>query len=286
MDLLELGHIGAVDEEIATLGQLAEDLQRPWYRAVTAWIRAGRALFDGSLDEAERLAREGLTTPRLTQHPNTAQTFGVLMYALYREQGRLAEIEPAVRAFIEQYEAIPAWRISLAYIHFSHDRLEEARAEFERLALHNFTDLPNDQTWLIGVVLLSEICAGVGDAERAATLYEMLLPYANRNVITGPIAACTGSAARNLGLLAATMCHGEDAYRHFEEAIRMNSEWGAHVWLAWSRYDYARVLRSRGLPADQRRASDLLKQAAVSAQKRGLKALADKTAKLQALHDS
>jgi hypothetical protein len=66
----------------------------------------------------------------------------------------------------------------------------------------------------------------------------------------------------------------------------MNSEWGAHVWLAWSRYDYARVLRSRGLRADQRRASDLLKQAAVSAQKRGLKALADKTAKLQALHDS
>ena len=52
---------------------------------------------------------------------------------------------------------------------------------------------------------LVEVCAFLRDAPRAATLYQLLLPYAQRNIMAGGHTACLASASRYLGLLAATM---------------------------------------------------------------------------------
>ena len=40
--------------------------------------------------------------------------FAMAMFNIRREQGRLGEVEEAVRGFIELYPAVPAWRCALA----------------------------------------------------------------------------------------------------------------------------------------------------------------------------
>ena len=50
------------------------------------------------------------------------------IFNIRREQGRLAEIEDAVRRFIELYPAIPAWRAALTLLLLELGREDEARA--------------------------------------------------------------------------------------------------------------------------------------------------------------
>jgi hypothetical protein len=79
----------------------------------------------------------------------------------------------------------------LALLHGEADRLEEARSEFEQLAVADFTDLPRDLVWLISIAILSEVCAYLRDDARLAMLYDLLLPYAGRTVVVGaPVIVC------------------------------------------------------------------------------------------------
>jgi tetratricopeptide (TPR) repeat protein len=157
-------------------------------------------------------------------------------------------------------------------------RVEEAREEFERLAAHDFEDVPKDLDWMIAMTLLSDVCADLGDAERAALLYDRLEPYADVNVVIGLAAACLGSAAGYLGKLAATMGRPERAVEHFERALAANAELQAPGCLARAQVDYARAIMSTGDP----RAGELLRSAAEAAERHGLGAVARKVAALRA----
>ena len=154
------------------------------------------------------------------------------IFNIRREQGRLAEIEDAVRSFVGLYPAIPAWRAALAFLLAELGRLDEAREAFEVLAGEGFDALPRDANWLIGVTLLAEVCGALGDGERAGALYELLEPYAGRNVIVGRAATCNGSASRLLGILAAASGRWELAERHFADALAMHERMGTRPWQA------------------------------------------------------
>ena len=80
----------------------------------------------------------------------------------------------------------------------------------------------------------------------------------------------TGSIARDLGLLAATMVRRDDAVRHFEHALEANERIGARPWLAHTRRDLARALDSRGAAGDRERARDLHAQALAAYRELGI----------------
>jgi len=129
--------------------------------------------------------------------------------------------------------------------------------------------------------MLAEVCAFLGDAPRAAQLYDLLLPHASRCVVIGYAIACLGSAARYLGILAATMRRWLDAERHFEQAMAMNAKIGARSWLATTHLDYARMLLARRAPGDHDRAVALLTRAIDSARELGMADLAGKASALE-----
>src|SRR5215475_9766434 len=104
---------------------------------------------------------------------------------------------------------------------------------------------------------LAQVCAALGDRERAALLYERLRAYERRVVVIAWAEACNGAVARYLGLLATTMQRWDDAARHFEDALTMNAALGAWPQLAHTQRDYAAMLRARGAPGDPARAAEL-----------------------------
>jgi DNA-binding SARP family transcriptional activator/tetratricopeptide (TPR) repeat protein len=280
VDLFELGDIQGADVQIAAASKLAEALQRPIWLWWTSLLRCTRAQFAGRFDEAERLAEETLEVGKHGQAENAVSAYAQAMFNIRREQGRLEEVESAVRGFIERYPMLLAWRAGLALLLVEAGRTDEARAEFEALAGGRFADLPRDANWLIAVTLLAEVCGALGDGDRAEALYELLEPYAGRNVVVGRAATCNGAAARLLGVLAAAMHSWELAEGHFISALAMHERMGARPWTARTQLAYADMLLTRRRRGDKARARELLAEAIRTADALGMRAVARRAREL------
>jgi len=274
--LIELGDMPATDAEIDACVRVAEELQQPLHLCLSTGFRAMRALMQGRFADSERLAQEALAIGQRLQTENAAGIFGLQVFTLCREQGRLKELEPVVRYFVQQHTVAAAWRPGLALIYSELGRTEEARAEFEHLAQHNFADLPRDALWMACMTYLADVCTFLGDRARAATLYQLLLPYAGRNVVIGNAAACYGALSCYLGALATTLERWDEAVQHFEEALAMNARMEARPWLAHTQYQYATMLLARDQASDGEKARELLKAALITARELGMHALEER----------
>ena len=110
VDLLEVGDMVGADVQIAAASKLADALNRPLWRWWTSLLQCTRAQIVGDFAQAERLADETLEIGRHGQAENAVNDYAQAMFNIRREQGRLAEVEPAVRRFIDLYPALVAWR--------------------------------------------------------------------------------------------------------------------------------------------------------------------------------
>jgi tetratricopeptide (TPR) repeat protein len=274
--LIEIGDISAADAEIDAHALVGEALQQPLYSHLSKGFRAMRALMQGRFADSERLAQEAIAIGQHLQTENAAGVFGLQMFTLRREQGRLKELGPVVRHFVQQHSVAAAWRPALALIYSELRRTEDARAEFEHLAQHDFTDIPRDALWMASLTYLVDVCTFLGDKARAATLYKLLLPYTNRTVVIGAAAACYGALSRYLGALATTLERWDEAAQHFEGALAMNTRMEAWPWLAHTQYQYATMLLARDQSGDGEKARELLTAALLTSRELGMRALEER----------
>jgi hypothetical protein len=170
VDYLQMGDMAAVDTELRASAQLARELRRPFYLWRVAVLRAMRVHLEGRFEEAEQLVHEAFALGQRAQSSNAFLVFALQLFQLRRDQGRLDEVEPAVRDVAERYPALPALRCGLAFLYGELGREVEARVEFERLAARNFSDLPRDANWLAALDMLTHVCVFLGDAVRARVL--------------------------------------------------------------------------------------------------------------------
>jgi DNA-binding CsgD family transcriptional regulator len=278
---LELSDFEAVNDEIVHLSRDDARMRQRDYAIGLIGLRAAMALMRGELDAAERLLAEANSQASGTdtgQRANQMAFIGVQVFTLRREQGRLKELGPVLTHYMRTASAASVWGPGLAVLYTELDRLDEARAEFERLAARDFDDLPRDGRWATCLAYLAEVCAALEDARRAAMLYRLLLPYADRALVLGGGFVCSGASGRHLGMLAATMSNWSASERHFEEALAMNTRIGALLPLAHSHHDYAAMLLARGDPGARERAKALVQSCLSSARKMGARALEERAA--------
>jgi tetratricopeptide (TPR) repeat protein len=196
------------------------------------------------------------------------------MFTIRREQGRLREIAPLVRHFVEQHGVGAAWRPGLALIYADLGLEPEARAEFERLAANDFAAIPRDALWQTSLCYLAEVCDYLQDRERAGVLYELLRPYSELAVVVANATVCLGATSRFLGQLATVTGRWDEAEAHFQHALDLNTRMEAVPWLTHTRFQYSRLLLRRGRQEDMDRADALLDEAiAISRNARQLRGL-------------
>lgn len=280
--LFELGEIVAMDRELARYARHVAAHGLPRWRWSLGVMQAGRALFAGRFAEGERLAREAFAACDTGEYASGMAYFAAQMAIVWRAQGRLAELAPTLMSGAAQFVALPLWRCGLAVLHSDQGNREAAQHELERLAAHDFNDLPHDINWLPSLVILAEVSCGLEDRARAARLYTLLAPYATRNVVLGTVAASSGVVAHSLGLLATLLGQWEKAQAHFDMAVCRHAQMEALPALAQSRYDYASMLLARGCPGDTEGAATLLAQAADSASALGMTRLSAQSEARQA----
>jgi tetratricopeptide (TPR) repeat protein len=249
-DALEARDIAAVDDAIYNHARLAEELRQPHYLWWTKMFRGTRAMVNGRLASAARLADETFALGVRAEAPNAGIVLVIQRLIIALLRGTLTECRSELEAAAEAHPLLPQCRCALALVYCQQGLLVDARREFERLAADDFRAVGRGWQWICGAVLLAEVCAFFGDVERAAALHTILLPYARRGVVFGAAAGYFASTSYYLGLLAHTTGCFDEAVGHFDDDLDFHRRMGAAPFVAHTEYTYAAVLLARKADGD------------------------------------
>jgi DNA-binding CsgD family transcriptional regulator/tetratricopeptide (TPR) repeat protein len=276
--LVVVADLGPARIETSRLLRLAQITAQPFYLHVAEHYGAALALGDGRLLEAEEMAYRSEEAGRLLTGRDASGTYGIQMFSLRREQGRLAELAPVIRVLAGGGRDRGAWRPGFASLLAELGMEAEARRELD-LIVAGGLDQFRESLWLASLTYMTDACAALRHREIAELVYPELEPLAGANVMIGHLVACYGAADRYLGMLAATLREWERAEEHFERALALNEAMGTRTWLAHTAYEYARMLIERGADGDER-VPVMLGRAAELASSIGMTALAGRIAAL------
>jgi DNA-binding CsgD family transcriptional regulator len=262
--------------EVGALLETAEKTAQPFLFHVALHYASTIALCDGRLAEAEALAERSHEWSRLLTGRDASGVYGIQMFSIRREQGRLAELAPAMRILAHGASHGGAWRPGLVALLAELGLEGEARRELARLAEEGLEPF-RESLWLASLAYLTDACAVLRDEQVALLLYPELEPHSGGNVMIGHGVACYGAADRYLGMLAAIVGDWDRAEQHFEAALELNRRMGARTWLAHTAYEYGRMLDARG---ERDRAGSLLAEAGALAKQTGMPALLSRVDRL------
>jgi tetratricopeptide (TPR) repeat protein len=280
-DLLAVGDIAAVDRDIEAVADLAREVGEPFYDYCVTTKRAMRALLAGRFGEAEQHARHGMDCSQQMEVDNAEGVFGMQMFSIRRLQGQLQGLAPVISHFVSSRPQASCWRPGLALVYAEIGDRAAARQEFETLASGDFKGIPRDSLWQTCLSFLSDVCAFLGDADRARLLYDLAAPYEQLTFVVGNSVACNGAASRSLGRLAAAMSEWELSEQHFQHALQLNGRLRAAPWLAYTQVQYAQMLLTRGRHGDGSSAGESLANAREIAARLGMQGLLEQIGAMQ-----
>ena len=222
------------------------------------------ALREGRLEEVEALAGRGLELGMRSGNQIVVQFFGVQLWSLKREQGRLAELESQVEVLIRDHPDDSGWYAARAYDQLQRGDEGRARMAFEDLVDNELSASRRSTNWSTTPALLAEMAARLGDPERSRRLYEELEAHADKNVIVSVSMSDFGPVHRFLGLCASNF-DPPRARRHLERAVFLAERQRLGPALARAQIDLAGLI----IADDRDRALDLAGKAARASERMG-----------------
>ena len=203
-------------------------MRQPFPLHVAEHYASTLALCAGDLAEAEAAARRSHEWSRLLTGRAASGIYGIQMFGIRREQGRLAELAAVARMLALDERSAGVWRPGFAAAaRRARDGGGGPRGSWNWVRREGFERL-RSSLW-VAVAHLSRRCLRASSAttQLAALVYPELAPLAGGNVVVGHGVACYGAADRFLGLLATTLGDHERAVGHFERALAINRRMGA-----------------------------------------------------------
>jgi len=274
MVFLETGRMAEYRQALDAVQRLAAELRLPALRFLATAAKASLALLQGRFADAEALV-ESAHRSGGSSMPWDAVIFSqVQRFALRLEDGRLAELEPAIRRSAAGFPTRPLFGCLLARLHAELGDQDGARPVFEQLAAGRFAGLPVNNDLLLSLSHLAQVAWFLRDAGSSAVLHGLLLPY--RGLVVDTLETSTGAVDRYLGLAALTAGDLETAELHLRDALDLNTRIGAQPWAARTQADLAALLLARDQPGDRERAAGLLAAALGTARRLGMTAFAER----------
>jgi hypothetical protein len=160
-----------------------------------------------------------------------------------REQGRLAELLPAIERLAADGSEVLAWRALLPLALLESGAREQAARRLAENTADDFRAVPRGLFWLPATAWLAEAAAELRDAATSAALHAQLAPHAGRLVQAG-FTGCWGAVDRFLGLLAGASGRPDAAHAHLSSALERHRALGAAPLVARTRGDLQRYAAS------------------------------------------
>jgi len=229
-DLLETGDVAAARADLEPFAATAKDMRQPQWQSIVSGWRGIFAELEGDVAAAERSAEETLADGRRAYMRDALATWAGKLLMLRLREGRLPELAPAIERLVPGADGVRVgWRSTWGVILAQTGRVEEARAICREEVAGVEHALP--PFWLTNIAILAELCAEVGDADAARTVYGALAPLAHRTVVVS-YSSCWGPVDGFLALLARTF--GDDGLRreHAVRALERNRAIGAPLLVA------------------------------------------------------
>ncbi len=277
--LIELDDLVGADMAIGTAERVATAARDRRAMAFARLQRARRLTIEGRFDAARRVIAEVAAVR--DEMPDTTVPLtvdGQLAVLGWIQRGPHTIIEQ-VRTYADRVPAMPVWRAALAAGLAAGDRGAEAELELDRLAADDFAALPRDSLWMVAMVGLAEAAASLGLARRATAIYDQLVPYRDRNVVT-PTAAFLGPVELWLGILARAGGRLDLSIAHFERARAQATRNGDRMSVARIAVEEATALVEHGASRSLARARDLLEEAAEACEEMDYSSMLDRIAGL------
>lgn len=268
--LVQLGRHLAAEREWTYCRSISEELRQPRCRWQAELAAAARALSHGCIDDAAALSSRARPLGEVIHKPTAAHYDVIQRFLISRLRGDVSLVRRIVVDGSKLYPQVLLYRIGVLAVTYMVGETREARDQLDELELFSTEGIRKDTFMLLGLSTLAEVCAGLGEGERAVMIYRLLVPYAAQNVVCGRAAACDGSVSHYLGLLATTLERWDDAVRHFEDALEMNGRMNFVPFVARTQHFYAASLLQRGRSADRDRAVGLLSDAVTTYRRLGM----------------
>ena len=228
----------------------------------------------GRFDEAEQSADQAHAVGESSDTVFDAGVYGLQMFAIRREQGRLAEVLPLMRILSTSQEEQQMWRPGLTALYAELGMLDESRRELRALAPNGFAAVPRDAVWPACLTFLAEACIACDERDLAVELLRELDAYAGRNLMVA-MTICFGPADRLRGGLAHLLGLLHEADTHFRSAMKLADRSASPVWRAHVQHDWALLALDRDDPVN---ATTLADQARTTAITLGMNTLAQRSA--------
>lgn len=175
-DLMEIADSIAAAATARAHLRTAEAKREPFNEAAALAALAMIATHEGRFADAEPLALQALRCGTRFDRANAAGIFGVQMFTLRRHQGRLRELAPLLKQFLEKESPASLWRPGLAILHCELGAHDEAREIFESLAVGGFAGIAQDAIRIASLAYLAKVCVWLDDSVQAPTLFALLRP--------------------------------------------------------------------------------------------------------------
>jgi DNA-binding CsgD family transcriptional regulator len=280
----QLGRRVQMDAEVSALAAVVAHLKQPLWLWRLKMTQASIALMEGRHEAARELAGDALTIGRRGGHQG-ADLLDLVFSA--HLAGQTGEGQPQVlqrlRAFAEEGPILT--RSWLMWVLASMGQMDEAAALWHSVAVPHLDAFPrHTPQWIIARSAYADMCVLLRDTAVGQKIYADLLPFADKQVVTGSFAPTGGPVALYLGKLALLRDDHDDAEVHLTSALYSAAAMGSGPHQAYTRLELARLLLSRRRNADMRAAQTHLHAALATARALGMKPLAADAQALRAQH--
>ena len=239
----QAGDIEEYDRCMAVQAGLAEKITE---RSALWGLRARqacRAILAGDPAEVERLAGEALQIASDLGMPDALVLYSFPIRKARWLQGRLAELVPLMAQVVADNPGLPALESGLAMAYADTGQDEEARELLLSATAKRFAHLPQDSTWIIGMVQWAEVAIRLRSRDAGAILFDLLRPWHAQ--VSDNWTNTEGPVSCYLAGLAAVLGREEEAEGLFVEAAEMCTRMGAKFFGAQAQVEWGRMLSER-----------------------------------------
>jgi hypothetical protein len=224
----------AVRRQLRALDALAEETGVARVRFFAASRRGMHSLLIGDVPTAQRMAETAVRAGAEAGEPDTEAIQHTLAAGIARVSGDAAALAREAKAFeaFGTAEGVPSIGAEAASLWLAAGSPERARALLDQLTGGDLTAVPRDVDWLLVVATLTEVAAGTGARELAATGVKLLEPYAGRGIVNAGAVAFLGTVDDCLRTAASALGRDNAARRWGAAAGAGYQRLGATWWLS------------------------------------------------------
>lgn len=238
-DHFERDDVARAKLAIETATRHAERLGHPHYRWPVVGFRAMAAVREGRFAVARQLLDEARALARSARDPNGERSLLIHELLRLRLEGRWSEERARIGELVERFRGLTSGELisklwAYAVVPEGEPEAPLADADLERaIALRDSSEL----------ALLVAVAERRRDAALAERIAESFTHRTDANVRWGLFGVMVeGPVRQYLARLAVLRGRFDDAYAHFDEALRRARATNARPYVAWTEHDLARAL--------------------------------------------